>query len=95
MSWVSGSAHYLHLNSMFTDIDECGDPSLNDCHANATCTNIDGSFTCACNAGYTGNGTVCTGTSIVLYCSSYFKLYVQVGYLAVFTIYIQTQCLQT
>ena len=32
-----------------------------DCHDNATCTNTDGSFTCACNDGYEGNGTQCTG----------------------------------
>ena len=42
------------------DIDEC---SLNghDCHANATCSDIDGSYTCSCNVGYSGNGTFCTG----------------------------------
>lgn len=36
-----------------TDINECdGEP----CHADATCTNTPGSFTCACNAGYIGDG---------------------------------------
>ena len=34
---------------------------MNDCHVDATCTNTDGSFTCACKPGYTGNGTDCTG----------------------------------
>ena len=58
---------------MFTDIDECGDPSLNDCHAHATCNNMDGSFTCECNAGYTGNGTACAGASINYICPAFLK----------------------
>ena len=31
------------------------------CDVNAACTNTPGSFTCACNIGYTGDGTSCTG----------------------------------
>ena len=46
--------------SLFTDIDECSD-STHNCHADATCANTDGSFTCTCNEGYTGNGTFCSG----------------------------------
>ena len=44
----------------FSDIDECtsGD---NNCDANAQCENIDGSFTCICNAGYSGDGVNCHG----------------------------------
>eukprot|EP00794_Sanderia_malayensis_P006577 gene6577-7321_t len=30
------------------------------CHASATCIDTDGSYTCTCNSGYTGNGTMCT-----------------------------------
>ncbi|XXX73182.1 FG-GAP-like repeat-containing protein [Sorangium sp. So ce134] len=30
------------------------------CGANATCTDTPGSFTCACNAGYEGDGVTCT-----------------------------------
>ena len=33
---------------------------LNDCDANAMCTNTDGGFTCACNMGFTGDGKTCT-----------------------------------
>ena len=43
---------------LMTDIDEClEDP----CHSNATCSNTDGSYSCSCNTGYSGNGFSCTG----------------------------------
>ena len=31
------------------------------CHVHATCTNIKGSFTCACNRGFHGTGYKCVG----------------------------------
>ena len=31
-----------------------------DCDANASCSNTAGSFTCACDAGYSGNGVMCS-----------------------------------
>ena len=43
------------------DIDECADPAANNCGENAACSNTEGSFSCACNAGYTGDGVTCTG----------------------------------
>ncbi|NNC02088.1 DUF4215 domain-containing protein [Corallococcus exiguus] len=42
-----------------TDIDECA-AGTDNCNQDATCTNIGGSFTCACNAGYEGDGVTCT-----------------------------------
>ena len=40
----------------FLDIDEClGNP----CDGNAKCSNNAGSYSCACNSGFSGNGTVC------------------------------------
>jgi hypothetical protein len=41
------------------DINECSQGTAN-CHANATCTNTSGGFTCACNTNYVGNGVSCT-----------------------------------
>ena len=43
-----------------SDNNECTLGTHN-CHNNATCTNADGSFTCACDTGYSGNGVTCTG----------------------------------
>jgi hypothetical protein len=49
----------------FLDIDECSVGSHN-CHDNATCEDIDGSFTCTCKAGYSGDGTDCQGECFLL-----------------------------
>ncbi|WP_437586227.1 LamG-like jellyroll fold domain-containing protein [Sorangium sp. So ce1000] len=42
-----------------TDVNECA-LGTDNCDANAACTNTTGSFTCACNAGYEGDGVTCT-----------------------------------
>ena len=42
------------------DINECEGDDSNNCHENANCTNTDGSYTCSCNPGYTGDGVTCT-----------------------------------
>ena len=45
----------------FADIDECtSDPSP--CNENADCTNSDGSYSCTCKRGFTGDGSACEGT---------------------------------
>ena len=47
------------LSFFHADIDEC-ETDWNICHAAAQCTNTEGSFTCTCKPGYTGDGTKCT-----------------------------------
>ena len=42
-----------------SDINECVEQSP--CDENAQCANTPGSFTCACNEGYSGDGMTCTG----------------------------------
>ena len=41
------------------DFDECA-LGTHSCHGNAVCVNVIGSYTCFCNAGYTGDGVNCT-----------------------------------
>ena len=59
-------------SSPYLDIDECLSNTLNDCHEGAaTCINTRGDYYCACNEGYTGDGTNCTGTNVVYHCVMY------------------------
>ena len=44
------------------DVDECED--LMPCDDNATCTNTDGSFMCACDTGYSGDGRTCNSKTL-------------------------------
>ena len=58
-----------HINSIVivngyclcADIDECEEGRVNNCLRDATCTNTDGSYTCDCQSGLTGNGKFCFG----------------------------------
>ena len=60
LAQVSAIHAELQGSNQCADIDECTDGTDN-CHDDAQCTNTDGSFTCMCNSGYTGDGTTCTG----------------------------------
>ncbi len=42
-----------------TDLDECADPSLNDCDPDAECTNTEGAYSCSCPEGFLGDGLSC------------------------------------
>ena len=50
--------------STYTDIDEC-ERDTDNCHVNATCADVIGSFVCTCNSGFEGNGVNCTSTKEV------------------------------
>ena len=48
------------FNLVLLDTDECSNGD-NNCDTNAQCDNTVGSYSCTCNAGYSGNGETCTG----------------------------------
>ena len=54
-----------HVLFMYADVDEC-ERNEDNCHENANCTNTEGSFTCFCNPGYTGDGINCTSKIIIV-----------------------------
>ena len=66
----TGNTHWQHLQvwrhyetiPCSPDIDECVLGTHN-CSPDASCSNTDGSFTCTCDFGFTGDGVNCTCTS--------------------------------
>ena len=57
----------IYIQCLITsDILECEEDP---CHADAVCEDTEGSYTCECNDGYTGDGWNCTGMyySVVVY----------------------------
>ena len=49
----------------FVDINECSDPDTNTCDpVSELCTNLDGSFICMCQTGFSKNGSICEGMQI-------------------------------
>lgn len=57
---VCWNGYYLELITHFIqDIDECWHNNI--CSTNGYCTDTEGSFNCACNVGYSGDGYDCVG----------------------------------
>ena len=49
-----------YVFELISEINEC-DVGLDNCGVNASCANTDGSFTCSCDTGYSGDGINCSG----------------------------------
>ena len=49
--------------NIFSDIKNCENDD--GCHDNATCSDDNGSYTCVCNIGFTGDGFNCTGNKLI------------------------------
>ena len=45
-------------------MNEC-EINMDSCDVNADCTNTDGSYTCSCLGGYSGDGTYCFGKMLL------------------------------
>lgn len=56
---VDTNAFYIYLLIHLSDINECLNSTT--CSKNGLCTNLPGSFKCACKSGFTGDGFQCTG----------------------------------
>ena len=48
---------YANISPFFSDINECIDMTFEtECHNQADCHNVDGSYTCMCEDGFSGDG---------------------------------------
>ena len=52
----------LYCTCIHADLNECED-GADSCDVNAECTNTDGSYTCSCTSGYSGDGFMCNGAA--------------------------------
>ena len=69
--FLAEKSHLLVL--LLADIDEC-ELDMDNCHVNATCADVFGSFGCTCNIGFEGDGVNCVGKteSESLFCNTLF-----------------------
>ena len=65
VKWVVLNNYLNSLVLHLTDVDECLS-GTHGCATTAKCSNSDGSFSCACNTGYSGDGVTCTGKIIII-----------------------------
>ena len=56
--------NFLFLASEFG---QCTEDTAAVCHSNATCLRTRESFTCSCNPGFFGNGSICESKKTILY----------------------------
>ena len=54
----------IRLTTLIVDVPEC-DLGLDNCHADANCIELPGSFDCECKPGHGGNGLQCPGKSLL------------------------------
>eukprot|EP00546_Thalassionema_frauenfeldii_P015591 CAMPEP_0178908648 /NCGR_PEP_ID=MMETSP0786-20121207/8040_1 /TAXON_ID=186022 /ORGANISM="Thalassionema frauenfeldii, Strain CCMP 1798" /LENGTH=591 /DNA_ID=CAMNT_0020580575 /DNA_START=211 /DNA_END=1983 /DNA_ORIENTATION=+ len=59
MGVTDGPVSDVHGPTTCVDINECLDPSLNDCDERAVCINFFGSYICECLEGFSGDGRTC------------------------------------
>ena len=55
---------FTELLCLITDINEC-DKHMHSCDSNATCNKTNGSFTCSCNEGYSGDRMKCLALVVI------------------------------
>ena len=73
---------------LLLDINECS-TNVQNCDANAFCSNSEGSYNCTCRPGYNGNGRSCTGKSYYYYYYYYYyHYYYYYYYISYIIIYI-------
>jgi len=53
------------------DVNEC-DEGTDNCDFDATCSNTEGSYSCACNEGYSGDGFTCNGNRDFFFLNFFF-----------------------
>ena len=73
-----------------TDIDECS-LGLDSCVENADCTDTEGSYTCMCSSGYTGDGlSSCTGKLNVIQSYTHYRIIIMLFQISMSVIWAQT-----
>lgn len=65
---INTTNNSFFINEICLDINECNPGNVNNCSANAVCSNNQGSYSCACKIGYSGTGFTCSGTISSYYC---------------------------
>ena len=64
----------IECNFLHLDVDECAG-GIDNCADEAVCTDTDGSYNCACNTGYTGDGVNCTSKLLHMLYYVLYKLF--------------------